>query len=414
MEIVIYLYYIIAFVYEIITIRREFISPSIIFVAMQALMFTGILTYTDFSISSDCKLIFIYLLALIMFIAGSELSSRAYPANPKMINVAKLDYLSKNQIFIMIAMIIVSILACLYFFLSSGYNVFLMVLRSLGADSQNFTSSRIALNNVSGVGYIYQFRVIIFPIICAFLIMYKDNKKLNRLGMVLLPIMLIFILGTGQRGGFVMFVLMVMVALLYLYKIYHDKAVVKTILIVGIGAVLLFGLMTIFNGRVSEGGNVAEAVMQRIFDDNQQCAVIAFRYIDTQATQWGRDWFLSFKDLLPGKNTYTQLSYVVFEIMYGSTRGTAPPCIWGSAYYNFGIIGIIIMPFIMGFLYHKVYYKFCSYPMTKLRIFLYAAKFVVLGNWIADTPLVLFNQGFITICIMTFFFGIDRRIKFIF
>lgn len=413
MDIAILFYYTIALIYIIYVVRKRFITPSLVFVTMQTLMFSGILAYVDFKYGADRKLIYIYIVALVMFILGTEFSARVYIANLRKSRVSLQNTLTKNQKIIILAMVVVSILACSYLFISSGYNVFLMILSSVGSGIQdNFTESRIALNNVKGVGYIYQFRVVILPLLCAFLITYKENKKLQRVGLFVLPLMIVFILGTGQRGGFVMFVLMFMVALLYLYKIYGDKGYMKTLVVIGVVSFALFTMMTIFNGRVGSDGSVLQAVLKRIFDDNQECAVIAFRYINNQEIQFGRDWWLSFKDILPGKNSYVQLSYVIFKVIYGNTRGTAPPCIWGSAYYNFGMLGIVVMPFVMGFFYHKVYYKFCTRPITKLRIFLYSAKFVVLGNWIADTPLVLFNQGFITLCLMSFVLNIDRRIKF--
>ena len=412
MEIIIFIYYSIAIVYEIYSVKKRFVTLSFIFIGMQILMFSGILTYADFTYSADRKLVFIYLIALVMFIFGTEISSHLYIADYRRIRLSENDKLSHNQKKLIILLITISVMACMYLFLSSGYNVFFMILKSIGTGSQdNFTNSRIALNNVQGIGYIYQFRVIILPILCAFLTIYKEDKKIHKFGIAIFPLMIIFVLGTGQRGGFVMFVLIFLVALFYLYQIYREKKILKKIVIIGFGAIVLFATMTIFNGRVGSDGDLVQATLQRIFDDNQKCAVVAFRFICTQNIQWGKDWFLSFMDIFPGKNSYVQLSYVIFDVMYGSTRGTAPPCIWGSAYYNFGFIGIVIMPLIMGFLYHKLYYKFCLHPATKIRIFLYSAKFVVLGSWIADTPLVLFNQGFVTLCIMTLLLDINHGFK---
>ena len=171
-------------------------------------------------------------------------------------------------------------------------------------------------------------------------------------------------------------------------------------MVISIGALLVFMVLTIYNGRVSSGESVFKSVFSRIFNENQECAVVAFRYIDSKENQWGYDWFMSLKDILPGKNEYKQLSYVIFEVMYGTDRGTSPPCIWGSAYYNFGWFGIVLMPFVMGVLYHKLYYVFRKQRINKLRIFLYSAMFVILGLWFADNPLYIFNQGFITIFIM--------------
>mgnify|MGYP005766626627 FL=1 len=405
MTIIISIYYTIAVLFILYTLKKYYITPSLIFVGMQIVMFSGILTYANFENTSDCKLIVLYLIALVCFILGTGFSSKVHMGNVNKIEIAseEKNLLNKNQSIILTGMLIVSILLCTYFFLSAGYNVFLQIIRSMGTSStNNFTNSRIALNNVSGVGYIYQFRVIILPLVSAFLLSYKENPLMHKMGIVSFPIMIIFVLGTGQRGGFVMFVLMWLVALLYMYKFYKDSQIKKMLIIIVVFAGTLFAIMTIFNGRIRDGGNVVTAMLQRVFDDNQECAIYAFRYIDKQPTQFGRDWFLSIKDILPGKNEYIQLSYVVFDIMYGSTRGTAPPCIWGSVFYNWGYLGVIFFPLLLGFLYHKLYVSFCKKPVTKIRIFIFSAMFVVLGNWIADTPLVLFNQGFVTLYLMKF------------
>lgn len=383
--------------------RKYYVTPSIVFVLMQITMFSGVLSYCDFNRSSDQKLAVIYMIALISFISGTYFCSRIHNESYTDIRLSKNNTLSRTQSTYIVLMVVVSILLCSLFFLRAGYNVFIQIVQSISGNSTgNYTESRIALNNISGVGYVYQFRVIIFPLLTAFLVSYEENRTVHRIGLCLLPIMLVFLLGTGQRGGFVMFILMWVVALLYLYKTNKSEKIRRFLIIILTVSVVLFAIMTVFNGRVEKGMNLLQAMLKRIFDDNQECAVYAFRYIDSQPTQWGRDWLLSFRDILPGKNDYLQLSYVVFNIMYGSTRGTAPPCIWGSVFYNWSYFGIIFFPFIMGFLYHRLYVSFCKTDITKLHIFIYSAMFVVLGNWIADSPLVLFNQGFITLCLMKF------------
>ena len=401
MTLVVILYFVTALCYGIYSFKKYYITPALIFVGMQTIMFSGILTYVDPAFSSDIKLVLIYLLALIMFISGTVLSMRIYPVKKHDIRFSN-DKLTIYQQLVILGLVFVSIVACTYFFVSSGYNVFVQMLQAFaGGGTGDYTEERLALNNVWGVGYIYQFRVVIFPVVCAFLVTNKHHPLLRKIGYVCTPLMIIFILGTGQRGGFVMFILMFMVALLYVYKFYRQKRIRTIIVATAVGSLVLFGFMTIFNGRVATDSNVFQSILSRIFNENQECAVIGFRYIDSKNIQWGRDWFLSMMDILPGKNDYQQLSYVIFKIMYGTDRGTAPPCIWGSTYYNFGWAGIIFMPFIMGFLYHKFYYTFRSREINRLRIFLYSAMFVVLGSWLSDNPMVLFNQGFITLAILT-------------
>ena len=363
MELIIISYYLIAIVFVVYTLKRFFITPGLIFVGMQMLMFSGVLTYSDFSIRSDCKLICVYFSALIMFILGNLFSSKINKRNIRevLVDERKMYVLNNRQKFYLYAMLFVGALCCTYFFKRAGYNVFFQILLSMGSSGEvNFTNSRIAMNNISGVGYIYQFRVIILPLVCALLLAYRNDAVMHKIGVCVFPVMILFLLGTGQRGGFVMFILMWSVALLYTYFFYRDPVIKKMLLLLITMAVVLFAIMTIFNGRVASEGNVVQAMLQRIFDDNQKCAVIAFRYIDSQTIQMGRDWFLSIKDILPGKNEYLQLSYVIFDIMYGSTRGTAPPCIWGSCYYNWGYCGVVIFSFFLGFFYNKIYCEFCK------------------------------------------------------
>lgn len=400
MTLVIFLYYIVAIPYLMYTVKKDYISPSLIFLGMQVVMFSGILTYTNFSFSADKKLVLIYFIALIMFILGTLVSKYFYPTKKLPYRVSK-DGLNLQQCCIILGLVFISVVACSYLFVSSGYNVFLNILNSLvGGGVDNYTDERIALYSIRGVGYIYQFRVYIFPVLCAFMVSCSENKWIRRIGIVCMPLMLVFLLGTGQRLGFIVFVVIYLVALLYIYRIYRTKSIKIAIMVISIGALLVFMVLTIYNGRVSSGESVFKSVFSRIFNENQECAVVAFRYIDSKENQWGYDWFMSLKDILPGKNEYKQLSYVIFEVMYGTDRGTSPPCIWGSAYYNFGWFGIVLMPFVMGVLYHKLYYVFRKQRINKLRIFLYSAMFVILGLWFADNPLYIFNQGFITIFIM--------------
>ncbi len=416
MIVLIFLYFVVAVFYEVYAVKKYCISPSIIFIAMQMLMFFGVLSFADLNNSSDCKLIIIYFVALLSFILGVEISNIFKPASIKRVQISEEEIESKDdmtdyQKFIITVLIIVSVILCLYLFVKSGYNVFLLVLKSIrSGEVNNYTEGRLQIYNIQGIGYIYQFRVIILPILCAIVVSLNKNEFLHKFGICVVPFMIVFILGTGQRGGFVMFILMVVVALILLFIVYKDSTTKRYIVLISMFGFAIFSLMTIFNGRVKTGENVISAVLQRVFDDNQKSAVIGFRYIDSQEIQWGKDWLYSFFDLLPGKNEYTQLSYKIFKIMYGSTRGTAPVCIWGSTYYNWGETGIIIFPFVLGACYHRVYYNFCKQEKNKLNIFIYAAKFVVLGNWIADTPLVLFNQGFITLCILSLILNLKKKV----
>ena len=413
MEIVHGIYFLVAIIYVMYSINKYFITPNLIFVMSQMMMFFGISYYIDYEIKADRMLIWMYFLALICFIISSSFFYTKYKLAYKQVKISDENMLTTTQRQVIWLMIFVSILACCYLFVSGGGNVFLQSFSALiGGDNYSTKVGRKNLLGISGVGYIYQFRTIILPILTVYMIN-AGNKKEKWIAKIIFPLMIIFILGTGQRGGFVMFVLMWGTALLFLYK-YYGEGNLKKIFLLGVLFFMIFSLTTILNGRVSEDGNVIDAMLTRFINDNQACAVYGMRYIVTQPIQWGADWFSQIRDILPGKNDYQALSVKIFAVLNGgSTAGTSPACIWGSAFYNWGWFGVTVFPVVLAHFYSYIYKCFLSKPLNKIRIFIYAAAFIVLGMWIADGPTVLFNQGFVTIILMLWIITISKRIVFI-
>lgn len=386
---------------------KRALTPSAMFVGFQTIMYIGLIPLVDQTAKSDILYLVAYLVALVSFILGSEVHHHCSNIQVVSISSSKSEGISKAQKELLFSVLIVSLLVCVLFFASSGSNVFIMALRSLLEGSEaNYTEQRLANNAVSGVGYVYQFRVILLPLITFYLI-FSGNRLLRKIGLVVLPLMLLFVLGTGQRGGFVLAIASLMVALINI-NVFYKKRMGRVIVLFLFAAIVLFAIMTVFNGRVQDGQNVIQSIVSRIFDANQGSGIVAWRYIITQECQMGHDWLMSVLDILPGKNNYTDLAYSIFEIMYGSTRGTAPPCIWGSVYYNFGWLGLMIFPCILGYFLDYLYCRFISRPITVLRIFCYSFMYVAISSWVAGTIMQLFNQGFITVVILSFLLHIDR------
>lgn len=410
MILLILLYFFVAAYFLLINFRRHGITPPVIFVGMQFVMFLGITKYVDFSVAADRRLLTIYFSALFFFSAGTALMNLVVSPRRQRARAAYDPFPSRNQNIRSIILICVSVVVCLWFFYQRGYNVFLFTLRSLmGGTVANVGDMRSAYTQMSGVGYVGQFRTIVLPLLTMLFMFGQRGAFLRRIGYLLLPVTTVFLLGTGQRGAF--FVVVVIGAL---YSVmlgrYTERKVRRTTAVLLLGAaILLFAIMTVFNGRVANTENLAtgalDAIMRRFFDDNQQVAVIAFRYIDGLPTVWGKDWFNMMKDVLPGKNQYLSLDYVVFRIMYGSTRGTAPPCIWASAWYNWNVFGVTAFPAVLGFVYQGVYWRFKRGSTTAIRLLLYTALFYLLGQWIVGGPVFLFNNGVITVATMLLLLG---------
>jgi hypothetical protein len=94
------------------------------------------------------------------------------------------------------------------------------------------------------------------------------------------------------------------------------------------------------------------------------------------------------------------LANELFRQTYGSARGTSPASIWGEAWYEFGIGGVLGLAFILGMLYHAVYASLCRGEKTLSRLLVYAALTQILGMWATGGPESVFNVGLISVLVL--------------
>lgn len=389
--------------------RSERFSCATIFVVLQLVFFLGLVNLADFAYEADRTLMLIYFVALLMFFFGHELYRYCRPLPNE--HARSDGELCQFQVERVAILSVISLAVLTLFFARSGGNVFLQALRGLFSESiDNLTDQRLAFNAQSGVGYIYQIRVYIFPVLLLMLA-YSGKQGLKRLSIILFPLMLLFILGTGQRAGFVYCIAAWAISLLYFadFEFADKKKVHAAVMALALFALSVFSVLTVANGRDQISGGIAQALLDRLSSDNQETALMAFRYlIYDSPTQWGNDWLYSLADILPGKNDYIAVAYRVFNIMYGSMRGTAPECMWGSVYYNWSWYGIIIVPFLLGIVHSWLYSRFVSYPVNRIRILLYSFIFLNLGTWSAGGPVSLFNNGVAALGLLGFVLHIDK------
>jgi len=419
-SIVILLYYVISISFMFFLYNRYKVCPELLWCGMQLLMFFGITRCMNINLQSDIQLISLYLIGLLSFIISNVVFRLVKPPNKTVDVHSNLDNY-KSRKFYLYSMIIICVLLSLYFFAKGGGNVFLNSLKAMiSGKDYSAKYSRMGLLSVSGVGYIYQLRVIVLPL-CVLYYTMINKKKITTI--LLNVIMIIFLIGTGQRGGLVSFIAIALLTVYYWFNYKKEKGVVEKkpikkfkiyisiILIAGI----LFSLSTVMNLRVSENGTIFSAISQRFLEDNQTSALIGFRYIKMQNIQHGRDWLNQLVDILPGKNDYITLDTRIFAFLYGgSMDGTSPPCIWGSAYYNFGVYGVIIMGIITSYIAAKIHYIFSRKDCDELEIIVYSSLQFLLAFWVVSGPVTLFNSGFITVIILYFIlkFALRHRIVF--
>lgn len=411
-------YYIISISYIIVKVKRRRVSPLLFFIVSQTFMFCGTTDLIDMSIEADRVHMVVMLCSLIVLVCSDFVFSKVFNLKSQQLIIEEHKFYKINKKFYLFKIIflsIFSIIACSIFFVKLGYNVFLVAIKELFSSSLESTSIvEYRLNAYSsgkylGAGYVYQFRNIILPLTTVtiyYLSQIYKNRILQLYAILSTPLAILFSLGTGQRGGFVMCFLMVFLSMYFTGNI-NKKNKLRFIIIFFV----LFSVMSTSLGRTSityddSLGTIIKsnfaALKKRIIVDNQSTSVIGFRYIyEYSEIQYGKDWLQMLKDILPGRNDYTAMATKIFALMHGgSTRGTAPPSIWGSVWYNWGPIGIPIISLAIGFFYTYIYYLFISKKNTSFRIVCFSGIFVILGFWISDGPMTLINSGLITVIIM--------------
>ncbi|MBQ6267059.1 MAG: oligosaccharide repeat unit polymerase [Clostridia bacterium] len=400
-------YYLISVAYLVFTYNRYKICPEFIWAVLQLIMFYGIGQKANYQNASDVKLICLYLVALICFIITSGLTNRMHAPQKYLTKIPSPENYQIRS-FYMWAVLGASVLICGLYFVRGGGNVFLESLRAmLTGEDYSTKYGRMGLLHVAGTGYVYQLRIAIIPCLTLYYIFLKKNRAVS---IVLAILAIIFMLGSGQRGGFISFMCIALVAVYYWQSGGNEqetekkrRSTARTYIVILAVALSLFALTTIMNGRVSSGGSVSQAIIKRIFSDNQSTAIQAFRYVDAQPCQYGRDWYLMLRKLLPGAPSYMSLATRVFALMKGgSTDGTAPPCIWTSSYYNFGVPGVILVSSVLGVATAKLHRSYTERTCDELTTILYAGKSFLLGYWLVDGPVTLVNNGFVALCLLDF------------
>lgn len=294
----------------------------------------------------------------------------------------------------------------LAYYFAVGY----IVLISSGGSAADISTAR--LNSYAGSrylfpGYVNQFKNILLPALAAATIhSIFARRAVFRwpLGLLLAAFSFIMVAGTGQRGAMVLASLTISAALVASRTLRgrHLAVLAATFM-------AAFAFQTALLGRQSRelatatGASektlvFAQALWSRVALENPMSGLAAYRYTETLPYARGREWLLDLAGILPG-NRGSDLSSRVFETLYGSRAGTAPPSTWGSIYYNFGpdwtFIVVVLLALSLTWLTFHIYRVLSrDTPITFLRLLAACGMAVSLGGWVAGSILAPLNQGF--------------------
>lgn len=385
--------------------------PNVLFIFFNAIMGVGVIAQLDFLDEADvahCIIIlatsFIYLLSSFIFSRYFNLSYMWRGYNNNLIVSSGYDFK------LYFAFYGLSLIATFLYFYIVGYNVFLYALTTgvSGDEVKGLRLSAYAGDTYFAPGYFNQFKNIILPIsylaVCYHVLSRFRMLSVKSFWVILLLVpVLAGLLGTGQRAFFVGFVI---VALVFSTLMARGRRKISFFKIsVGFGLFfLLFSASSYFLGR-SEGFtfvDLLDALLVRVFQDNQSSAVVGFRYVYDLPIQYGQEWMTDILGILPSMKG-SDLANRIHAIIYVSDRGTAPVSLWGSVYHNWGWFGVIIFPVFLSFFYSYISYRFLiEKNKTVFFVAVYAFIFYLLGSWIASGPMQLINNGIVTALILLF------------
>ena len=89
----------------------------------------------------------------------------------------------------------------------------------------------------------------------------------------------------------------------------------------------------------------------------------------------------------------------VFKMLYGNDRGTAPPSLWGSVHFNFGFIGLILLPILLAFIFAWTSRASIG-QMNTLQLIGMSGVTAVTASWVASGPEFLLNTGAVTYAVL--------------
>ncbi len=316
-------------------------------------------------------------------------------------------------LFILALVASVLISAVYYYFV--GYNTFLIGIQSVFApDGDDADIATLRIESYGGSrylfpGYVNQFKNILLPALSVVLIhwMYSASIKWRHLtSAALVAVTLLLLLGTGQRGAFVVFGLTIVT---YLARVFGRRALgyVVKFSAVFVPALLLATLANQRSEPVDGSGLVGmvratvSQLATRVLFDNQASGIRGFHYTHDLDIQYGKEWIKGLIGLLP-RVQGSSLSNEIFATAYGSLRGTSPPSLWGSVHYNFGLLGLVVFAAMLAVgLTWLGHWLDCRESVSTLGAIGMAGVSVVFGTWLAGGPDYLLNNGLVPFLVLT-------------
>lgn len=383
--------------------RTKRANPIYWFVIFQWIMATGTFTVLDLGQDADNLYLALYFVALIAFSAGalSVTTNTNYQSQYRSFFEKPLTEPRLITRYGVIILALFSTLVTVGYYWLVGYNLFWEALT--GSSIYDFKSARLATysgENYYAPGFVNQFKNTLLVVCWATVLTWMHREKRTLTFRLISPIVILFLLyallGTGQRAPMVYAFLMVMFGISLIAKIDVKRAIIFFL-----SLSFLFGFFSVLNERIEKFSILSPfvALASRVFINDQQEGLFAFRELANRDSVWFSDWWQGFLGLSPWSKG-SSLNHDIYLLIHGTDRGTAGVTSVASAYYNGGFLTVIIFYALLGICYALLFRRFLSGPKTVLRCYTYGAIFFILSIYISGPPVVLFNKGIVALFLL--------------
>lgn len=328
----------------------------------------------DFTSNFDLYWVFLRVVGLAAFLIGTIHASNSLRFSPReeidRFRALPLidDLRGSVSGLIIICTIGICVMAGYLFARQIGYNAFGLSVTQLlnfgSVDRADFSALRAGATRegYAAAGYAVQFTAVLLP---ALILMIFLRGRLNRTPILyfvvaILAIMdLYFLTIVGGRKYLIGTVAMIILVLIPLTTPLPRglRATKGGAAAFVVGALALFGLTTLLQGRGSgddEPSLLRESTLglyDRLGGDYSFYQFESVRLLRDEVPVWGAQWLDQLKTTLPGADIGLSFDARLHGLLFsGNTRGNSPLDFWGSSYYNWGALGLVLIAFGLGYL----------------------------------------------------------------
>ena len=378
--------------------------PAVLFVPFQMILLVGTAMLVDARDPTHIRYLWILADSTLVYLAGLFAATLLWP-----VPLGRRETWRKMplegppaspplQDSIVWAILGVSVLVSIAYFVAVGYNLFVeSVPRILsgGGALDDVDERRLAAysgEEYFAPGFVNQFKNVLLPGLTAVVVvryLLRGSQKYLYASLLLVPLSVVFLLGTGQRGAFVV---ATATAVIYLAVALPRRLARQALILALAGGLVLLGIATLALGRATDTAGdatgldaAAKGIWLRVMRDNQVSGLAYHEYFEEDAPVWGLEWGNRLQNLLPGPGEKTA-DNVIHAVLYGTDRGTAPGTLWGSVWHNFAVVGALVVPLLLAMIHHSLYARLLAGPKSDIRVFVFVGSTTALAFWIVGGP----------------------------